>query len=35
MTKEEIKRLRRIQEVRDIIDYQTEIQNPCNFDDGE
>lgn len=35
MTKEEIKRLRRIQEVRDIIDYQTEIHNPCNFDDGE
>lgn len=35
MTKEEIKRLRRIQEVRDIIDYQTEIQDPCNFDDGE
>jgi hypothetical protein len=30
-----LKRLRRIQEVRDTIDYQTEIQDPCNFDDGE
>ncbi len=28
-------RLRRLQELRDIIDYQTEIQDPCNFDDGE
>ena len=32
---EELKRLRRIQEVRDIIDFQMEIQYPCNFDDGE
>ncbi len=30
-----IKRLRRIQEVRDTIEYQTEIQDPCNFDDGD
>lgn len=30
-----IQRLRRLQELRDIIDYQTEIQDPCNFDDGE
>ena len=30
-----LKRLRRIQEVRDTIDYQTEIQDPCNFEDGE
>ena len=28
-------RLRRIQEIRDSIDYQTEIQDPCNFEDGE
>jgi hypothetical protein len=34
-SKELLKRLRRIQEVRNIIDYQTEIQDPCNFDDGE
>jgi hypothetical protein len=33
--KELLKRLRRVQEVRDIIDYQTEIQDPCNFDDGD
>ena len=33
--KELLKRLRRIQEVRETIDYQTEIQDPCNFDDGE
>jgi hypothetical protein len=33
--KELLKRLRRIQEVRDIINYQTEVQDPCNFDDGE
>jgi len=32
---EEIKRLRRVQEVRDIIEYQMEIQDPVNFDDGE
>ena len=30
-----IKRLRRISEVRDTIEYQMEIQDPCNFDDGE
>jgi hypothetical protein len=30
-----LKRLRRIQEVRDTIEYQMEIQDPCNFDDGE
>lgn len=35
MSPEELKRLRRIQEVRNIIEYQTEIQDPCNFDDGE
>ena len=29
------KRLRRIQELRDSIEYQMEIQDPCNFDDGE
>jgi hypothetical protein len=28
-------RLRRLQELRDIIEYQTEIQDPCNFEDGE
>jgi hypothetical protein len=28
-------RLRRIQEIRDSIDFQTEIQDPCNFEDGE
>ena len=28
-------RLRRLQELRDIIEYQTEIQDPNNFDDGE
>ena len=28
-------RLRRIQEIRDSIDFQTEIHDPCNFDDGE
>ena len=32
---EEIKRLRRVQEVRDTIEYQMEIQYPINFDDGE
>ena len=32
---EEIKRLRRVQEVRDTIEFQMEIQYPCNFDDGE
>ena len=30
-----LKRLRRIQEVRDTIDYQTEIQDPCDFEDGD
>ena len=30
-----LKRLRRIPEVRDTIEYQMEIQDPCNFDDGE
>ena len=30
-----IDRLRRLQELRDSIEYQTEIQDPCNFDDGE
>jgi hypothetical protein len=34
-SKGELKRLRRIQEVRDIIEFQTEIQDPHNFDDGE
>ena len=29
------KRLRRIPELRDSIEYQMEIQDPCNFDDGE
>ena len=29
-----LKRLRRISEVRDTIEYQMEIQDPCNFDDG-
>lgn len=33
--KETINRLRRLQELRDSIDFQTEIHNPCNFDDGE
>jgi hypothetical protein len=33
--KKSITRLRRLQELRDIIDYQTEIQDPCNFEDGE
>lgn len=33
--KETINRLRRIQELRNSIDFQTEIHNPCNFDDGE
>ena len=28
------KRLRRIQELRDSIEYQIEIQDPCNFEDG-
>ena len=30
-----LKRLRRIQEVRDTIEYQMEVQDPCNFDDGD
>ena len=29
-----LKRLRRIQELRDSIEYQTEIHDPCNFEDG-
>jgi len=33
--KETINRLRRLQELRDSIDFQTEIHNPCEFDDGE
>ena len=33
--KESISRLRRLQEVRDIIEFQLEVQWPCNFDDGE
>ena len=33
--KETISRLRRLQELRDSIDFQTEIHNPCEFDDGE
>jgi hypothetical protein len=35
ITPEELKRLRRIQEVRNTIEFQTEVQDPCNFDDGE
>lgn len=30
-----LKRLRRVQEVRDTINFQTEIQDPCDFEDGE
>ena len=30
-----LKRLRRIQEVRDTIEFQMEIQDPCNFEDGD
>ena len=33
--KESISRLRRLQELRDIIEFQLEVQWPCNFDDGE
>lgn len=33
--KETINRLRRLQELRDSIDFQTEIHDPCEFDDGE
>lgn len=33
--KETINRLRRLQELRDSIDFQTEVHNPCVFDDGE
>jgi len=29
-----LKRLRRIQELRDSIEYQMEVQDPCNFEDG-
>jgi len=29
-----LKRLRRIREVRDTIEFQMEVQDPCNFDDG-
>ena len=35
ITPEELKRLRRIQEVRNTIEFQTEVQDPCNFEDGE
>lgn len=30
-----LKRLRRIQEVRDTIEWQMEVQDPCNFEDSE
>lgn len=30
-----LKRLRRVQEVRDTINFQSEIQDPCDFEDGE
>ena len=30
-----LKRLRRIQEVRDTIEFQMEVQDPCNFEDGD
>ena len=30
-----LQRLRRLQELRNIIEFQTEIQDPCNFEDGE
>ena len=30
-----LKRLRRLQELRDSIEYQIEIHDPCNFEDGE
>ena len=30
-----LKRLRRIQELRDSIEYQIEIHDPCNFEDGD
>ena len=29
-----LKRIRRIQELRDSIEYQAEVHNVCNFDDG-
>lgn len=29
-----LKRLRRVQEVRDTIEFQMEVQDPCNFEDG-
>jgi hypothetical protein len=35
VSEEELKRLRRIQEVRNTIEFQTEVQDPCNFDDGD
>jgi hypothetical protein len=28
-------RLRRLQELRDSIEFQTQIQDPCNFEDGD
>lgn len=28
-------RLRRISELRESIEFQNEVQDPCNFDDGE
>jgi hypothetical protein len=30
-----LKRLRRIQEVKNTIEFQMEVQDPCNFEDGE
>jgi hypothetical protein len=30
-----LKRLRRIQGLRDSIEYQMEVQDPCNFEDGD
>jgi hypothetical protein len=30
-----LRRLRRIQEVRDTIEFQMEIQDPCDFEDSE
>jgi len=33
--KETISRIRRLQELKDSIEFQTEIHHPCDFDDGE
>jgi hypothetical protein len=30
-----LKRIRRIGELRDIIQFQVQIQDPCNFSDGD